>query len=308
MPHDLRIESLEHSSFITTRTYGSRLWFVNNKELEERILAYLAKYQEVYGVVIYHFVLLGNHFHLLADFPRLNRACFMRDFNGMVSKLTRRHVPRFNEGMLWRRYRCQAVCKDSDRLRTFLYGALNPVSSGLVPRLSEYQGYNGCFDAINGISRTFKVVDWRNYRDKKRFNSKLSIKEFTKTYSLTYTRLPGYEKLAQNEYEAFMREAIEERRLEIIQERTKEGKGFAGPDVLAKTEPGTEPHSTKTSSRHSARPLILTRCLETKRAFIDMYFRVRAKFTECYELLKQGAKDVSFPPGTYPPVCLWVAT
>jgi hypothetical protein len=44
MPYHPRIECKHVASFQTTRTRGSKLWLVNNDELEEAILGYaLAK-------------------------------------------------------------------------------------------------------------------------------------------------------------------------------------------------------------------------------------------------------------------------
>ena len=78
MAYPLRLESADEIWHITTRTNGSKLWFVNNKALEYLILAYLAKYTKLYGVKLYAFILMGNHYHLIAKFPESNKAGFMQ--------------------------------------------------------------------------------------------------------------------------------------------------------------------------------------------------------------------------------------
>jgi len=55
--------------FSTIRCRNSRLWFVNNPKLEERILAYTAKYLEVHSVELYAFAIEGSHTHDLAGYP-----------------------------------------------------------------------------------------------------------------------------------------------------------------------------------------------------------------------------------------------
>ena len=76
MSYHPRIESKDHTSFTTSRCRNSELWFVNNKNLESRILAYLAKYTTIYEVVLYGFAIEGNHLQMEADFPKENRAEF----------------------------------------------------------------------------------------------------------------------------------------------------------------------------------------------------------------------------------------
>jgi REP element-mobilizing transposase RayT len=137
---------------------NSRLWFINNSKLVGRILAYLAKYQETYGVVIYAFVIMGNHYHLLAKFPRRNKALFFRDFNGIIAKLVSRHVREFEGGKLWaRRVRSQVVPNPEDIKDRFFYAALNPVNAGIARKLSEYEAYNSIqlFTTVKRLSASW---------------------------------------------------------------------------------------------------------------------------------------------------------
>jgi hypothetical protein len=61
-----RIETNEHSDFITSRTRDSRLWFVNNESLEHRILGLTAKYATRRTITLYGFAIEGNHLHIVA--------------------------------------------------------------------------------------------------------------------------------------------------------------------------------------------------------------------------------------------------
>ena len=95
MTHPLRSEDKDAISFITNRTIGSRLWFINNKSLEDSILSYLAKYQKIYQVKLYALILMGNHYHLIAQFPNCNKSAFMQSFNSIIAKLVPEHVASF---------------------------------------------------------------------------------------------------------------------------------------------------------------------------------------------------------------------
>ena len=137
----IRLEQPHLACLCTSKTVNSALWFVNNPKLEERILAYLAKYQEKYGVILYAFVLQGNHYHINAKFPRCNRAAFFRDFNARIAEAVREFVPAFLGGPLMeRRFTAQFLPLDCDVEQYFFYCALQAVKSGLAQRSLITQG------------------------------------------------------------------------------------------------------------------------------------------------------------------------
>ena len=288
--------------FATIRTVFSRLWLINNPELDERILAYLARYQEHYGVIIYAFVIMGNHYHLIAMFPRGNKAAFFRDFNGMISKLTKSKVKLFEGGKLWaRRVRTQVLPNKGDILERFFYAALNPIAAGLAEKLSLYPSYNSFSDAIRNKIRTFEVVEWQDYNNRKRKNPSLTIAECTKYHRLTYTRLPGHEHLSKNDYIDLMNREVEQRRVKLVNERRKNKLGFATPETLRAQIPGEKPHSTKTSTRDTHRPLVLTLCAKTREKFLNWYFSLVESYRMASRRFRAGEFGVEFPPGTYRP-------
>lgn len=302
MSQPLSYEDKDMVFLITSRTIASRLWFINNKILESMILSYLAKYVFMYGAVIYGFILMGNHYHLLIKFPNMNRAKFMRSFNAMVAKLVAEYVPNFDQGKLWaRRYSFQAVPRPEDVLHWFQYLTLNPVSSGICKDPANYASYNSYEDSINERVRTFKVFERVRYNDRARFNRNIKKEDFVKEYELKYARLPGYEEMDKNEYISQISKLQEARRLEMIEERRAKNQGFATQEMMKRTKSGSKPKSTKKSGRHSFRPLVLTLCRETKAKFLGGYFDLLERFQEASLKFRQGAKNVIFPEGTYAP-------
>ena len=302
MGNPIRVEQNEIIWFITSRTIRSELWFINNPKLQERMMAYLAKYQEKYGVLIYAFRIMGNHYHLVARFPHGKKLDFMRDLNAVFALLVRTHQEDFIGGTLFPAPHDPLALVDEGAIEDkFLYTILNPVSSGIVEGLTEYPDLDTSFDAIAGTNRTFTIVDWRTYRDKVRYNKKLKPSDFETSHTLTYTRLPGYEDMPQKKYEQLFREKIEARRQEIVRGRRSEGKGFLGLTRLRQQQPGQRPRTTKTRSEHSFRPIVQCSCPKRRDEYLRFYFATVEAFRACVERLKQGAKDVVFPTGTYPP-------
>ena len=167
MSQDLSIEHPEYVFFSTTRTMNSRLWFINSPKLQERICAYLAKYQEIYEVIIYAFIIMGNHYHLLARFPKCNKRAFFKDFNSIIALLTDSYVEEFEGGKLWgRRVRSQVVGDASDVMDRFFYTVLNPVGAGICNKISDYTGYNCFHDAAHGINREYEIIDFKDYNNR----------------------------------------------------------------------------------------------------------------------------------------------
>ena len=302
MGYHPRIESSEYASFLTTRSRNSELWFVNNPGLEEAILGYAAKYAERYEVKVYALAIEGNHIQKPAHFPKENRAEFMRDFNSSVARAIPPYVPEYRGGTFWgRRYSQEFLPGDADIEKQFFYTVLQPVQDGLVERISDYPGYNCFHDAVYGIPRKFKVMNWGAYNAARRFNPELSKQQFIEEVTLRYERLPGYEELSQKEYSRLMHEKLEAHRLDIVNQRKAQGLGFVGRDELLKVQPGATPKTTKVSTLTSHRPRAISVCplrrAECEKWYFDHYFTYR----EASPRYRRGETEVAFPRGMYPP-------
>lgn len=106
-----RIEDPVLASFLTTRSRNSELWFVNNPELEQVILGYLAKYKDTREVKLYAFAIEGNHNQSVAKFPKMNRADFMRDLNSSIARAVPKHTMEYPGGRFWARRYSQSARK-----------------------------------------------------------------------------------------------------------------------------------------------------------------------------------------------------
>ena len=299
----LRIETPDLGSFGTARTINSLLWFVNNPRLEQQILAYLAKYQEKYGVILYAFALQGNHFHPVAKFPNCNRAAFYRDFNARVAEAVKRFVADYPGGPLFeRRYTEQALPLDEDVEQKSFYCGLQAVASGLCSRQSDYPGYNSFHDAICGMDRKLSLVEWAEYNAAKRYNANIPIQKFTKEYKLRFSRLPGYEHLSQEDYKKLMLKKHENWRQYYLEKARKdENTQFLTKRELRAVSPGQRPWKTKKSAGEDRRPIVTSVYREAKAQHLCWYFTVWAQYKIASAQYLNGKEDVVFPAGTYKP-------
>ena len=295
----LRVECPNEVQHITCRCARSALWFVNNPALEERILAFLAKYKEKYGVRIYAFQLVGNHYHMLAKFPGANTSSFFRDFNARVAESVRLLVKEFDSGQVFeRRYTSQVLTDRGTIEDYFYYCALQFVSSGQCTRISEYPGYSFFHDAVNEISRTYKHFSYREYENARRKNPEVNPNEFWREYELRYDRLPGYESTDAREYQSLMRSRLEDKRMALI--ANSEAR-FRTKSELRRVRPGSIPRKTKKGTR---RPLVLGTNLEARNSYLEWYFSIVRAYKRASERYRSGAYDVLFPFGTYRPSAL----
>ena len=300
MSDQLKITVKEEVSFNTIRTLYSILWFINNKAFEEEVLGYLAKYQEEYKFELNHFILMGNHYHMIAKFPLGNRHSFMQSFNKVFNNIAKRHIEDFPGGPLWsKRYSSQSLVRKEDRLHWFFYSALNPISSGLVDNIKDFNSYNGFFDAMNLRTREFKLVDWCKYHNNKRHNKNLKPSDCTKTYELKYSKLEGYENLSDAEYKDFIYKEYKQRSALLVEDMKAKGVKFMGKKKLEKLEPGSTPLESKKSETC---PLILTLCKETRAKFMEWYRDISEKFKIASQRYLKGEYGVEFPMGTFKPI------
>ncbi len=301
MGYQLRIEARDKVNFLTTRTECSRLWFVNNQELESAILGYAAKFAQRYAVTLYALAIEGNHIHATALFPEGNRASYMRDFNSCVARAVKKETPHPG-GRVWaNRYSNEFLPADPDIEEYFFYTVLQPVKDGLVDKISDYPGYNCFHDAIWGRVREVKVVRWAEYNAAVRRGRQPNVKDYTDIVQLRYARLPGYEDLSQRDYALLMQAKLESRRLEIVKRRLASGSRTLGRDGLLHISPGSYPVKSKTSTRYSHRPRILSVCPKRRAEELAWYFDIYFEYRTASAQYRGGKLDVVFPSGTYPP-------
>ena len=96
-----------------------------------------------WGLVIYHWVLMANHFHLLIEItdPRL----LPKIMAGMLRSYTAYHHKKYSEcGYLWQgRYKSQPIEKETYLLACGRYIERNPVRAGMSKSAWEYPYSSG---------------------------------------------------------------------------------------------------------------------------------------------------------------------
>lgn len=300
MGYHQRIECTEIASFQTTRARNSEMWFVNNPDLEHAILGYAARYSTRHEVKLYALAIEGNHTQQAARFPNGNRAAYMRDFNSAVARAVPRFQADYPGGKLWaRRYSSEYLVGPKDLEEYFFYIVLQPVNDGLVDDIRDYPGYNCFEDAITGKAREYKVVNWKEYNDARRWDKSVSIDDFTEICTLTYERLPGYEELSQIEYARLMRRKLAKRTKKVLSSRGD--KPCLGAGRLKQVKPGSRPKRSKTSGPRDHRPRVLSKNKVRRSVGEAWYFSIHFAYKKASASYRAGNLNAKFPKGTYKP-------
>lgn len=301
----LRIEGSKYLQLITVKTQGNALWFVNNKSLEQQILTYLARYASIYQVRLYAFVLMGNHYHLLAKFKMRNQAQFMQQLNARIAELVRTLVKDHPGGsVLKHHYSAQYIPLDADILKYFLYCAGQAVSSGLAQSVKAYPGYNSYQSAVRRESCTYRWIDRAGYNRAKRGSLEVVEEDYAIYYELKYELLPGLEKLTPEAYHQELTQDLRVYLKECLRVNAERGVKYPNISKLYEVKPGAQPRTTKTSHRNSYRPLVLCACASTKNRVLEWYFEIFYEYKAAIASFITGRMNVSFPEGTYRPFSL----
>ncbi len=133
MARQLRIQYPGAVYHITCRGNARQTIYKDNKDRKE-FLEILKDSQKIYSIIIYSYVLMSNHYHLLLETPKGNVSDYMRHLNmRYTSHYNRRHK---KVGHLFQG-RFKSILVDKDTYLTMLsrYIHLNPVKIKSMKRI-----------------------------------------------------------------------------------------------------------------------------------------------------------------------------
>lgn len=138
MPRNPYIRSTEFPYHITARCHGKKHFPLELNDVWELFQEELFLSHVLFGLEIHSFVLMPNHFHLLARDPEGSLSESMHRL--MLSVTKRINLQARREGALWsaRFYRC-LIQSPHYYLNAYKYVYHNPVKGGLVSRAEAWR-------------------------------------------------------------------------------------------------------------------------------------------------------------------------
>ncbi len=97
------------------------------------------------GLQVHSFVLMANHFHLIATTPEANISQCMHQFMFRTSKLLTRNGNRINETFAGRHKKC-ILDNNFYFMNAYKYNYRNPIKAGICSRVEDYK-----FSTLRGL-------------------------------------------------------------------------------------------------------------------------------------------------------------
>lgn len=105
------------------------VWDIFCSQLSETIASY--------DLEVHSFVLMSNHFHLIASTPKANISACMHNFMTKTSRKLNKRGNRLNGNFAGRHYKC-ILQENRYFLSAYKYNYINPVTAGICTRVEEY--------------------------------------------------------------------------------------------------------------------------------------------------------------------------
>ncbi len=137
MSKTTRLTSIDFPIHFTARTNNKDHFEIDKQEVWLILLDLLKLATEHFGIKIHCFVLMANHFHLIASTPKNNMSIFMHWFMLQTTKKINTELGRINH--LWgNRYGSQIVDDPIYYLTCLKYVYRNPVKAGICEKIEFY--------------------------------------------------------------------------------------------------------------------------------------------------------------------------
>jgi REP element-mobilizing transposase RayT len=277
---------LEGTTYLVTRRVSERRLFLRPSEQTTAIFGYLlAVLSDRYGILLHAVCVLSNHFHIVLTDPHARLPDFHRDLDALVARAVNCSLGRWEA--LWERDSYSAVRLETAEtiLEKIVYVLANPVAAGLVRRGSAWPGLWSDPRLIGGEGVVFERP-----KDFFRANGPLPA-----AARLRFHAPPGYEN--SPELAADLLSRLRQAEDQAAAELARSGRSFMGVARVLAQKPDARPASGE--PRRGLSPRVACR---NKWKRIEALLRLaefRAAYRDALAAWRAGARDVTFPPGTW---------
>lgn len=281
---------------ITSRVQQGRFLLTPTAEANDLILGILGRAQSMYDVLIFAFIFMSNHLHMLLGVQSpLLMSRFVGFVKGNIAKELG-HLYDWREHFWGKRYHSAPVgSSEQSQLERFMYILSNGCKEGLVASPLDWPGVSSARALFNG-KRTMQGT-WYNrtaqFRALQRGEHKLS----PSTEIVHLSPLPFLEERSPDEQRKFMVAAVRQIEEQTAEIHRQNGTEPLGARAIQRRNPHDKPKEFKPSPApkfHAATPEEYWTMHEARKVKVEAY-------RHAAERLKRGETDVRFPPGSFPP-------
>lgn len=136
----------------------NREWFnISMSIVWEIYCDQLKRVSKEHGLEVHSFVLMSNHYHLLASTPNANISECMHQFMGQTSRLLTKEGNRINQTYSGRHFKT-ILHRPSYYLSTYKYIYRNPVTAGICEKVEEYP-YSTLRGLLNPVEKKIPILE-----------------------------------------------------------------------------------------------------------------------------------------------------
>lgn len=286
MGRPLRDKNPENYRLITIRTDEARLWMIPSRKREKLLLGIIARYQEMFNIVIFAYCILSNHMHFLIQAPEGNTNEFMANVNREIAR--RMNWQNNRIGSFWARpYDDQKVITDDDLMMAFLYVTLNCTRHGLVKDPTDWGLLSSYTQICDEKTRKFTFTCYSEPDPTKRVTE----------HSLKLTPIPEFKQLSKRSRQKKTKLALDQKIEMIAIERFESKHGFLGIDNVKAQIPGSLPQSISRKPRPA--------CYTSTYALYKEFVKNRRESRQDYDLrsmrFRAGEYSIEFPEFFFKP-------
>jgi REP element-mobilizing transposase RayT len=281
---------------VSNRTIQGRFLLRPSPELNEVIIGVLGRAQRRFGLRIFAFQFLSDHYHLLLwvdDAQQL--AGFMEYFGGNLAREAGRASSW--RGKFWTRRYHSAVVDSSresvvDRLR---YIISNGCKEGLVASPLDWPGVSSTPALLDGSMKLSGT--WFDRTREYRLKECRPRPIFPESEEVRLSVLPGLAQLNSEDFERTVRSVVEQVERDTEKMHVANGTRPAGPRWVLRQRPHRVPRAMKISRAKKFLSSFLQNRIQLRLAYLQFVVAYR----DAANRLRSGDRLVEFPPGCFPP-------
>ena len=298
MSRPLRFAPERSLVLVTQRTFQGRLLLRPSEELNDLVLGLLGKVQARYGMVLHACVFLSNHFHLLVSPDSAHQlADFLRSFTARLAH----EVGRLHgwEGPVFPlRYKSSPVSdEEAAQVQWLRYILAHGCKEGLVARPTDWPGVHAASALAEGRFLEGHWIDRSALCEARRRKQGPDLAAFRHRAEVRFTPLPCWAALPAAVYRSRIQGLLEEIERELAPLTESSASGVVGRAAIQ----SQHPHTPVPPPPKRRAPWALAATRDARRALVQAYRDFVQAFREAARKLKQGARDVVFPPWSFPP-------
>lgn len=282
--------------FITARAVRRMFLFLPQRDVVRVFEYLLAVAANMFGMRVHEVLCMSNHFHILLTDGHGRLPEFMNFFDSLLARSV--NALRGTSGSVFEAEYGLVAETDEDKIVAHaVYTLANPCADHLVKRSRQWPGFSTLqmeYGQMVRIERP-KVGLWKEDACHGK-SSRGKPSRLPEVVEFTLERPPVWMELSDAELRAEIRQRLDEREMELIEQRRRDGRDVLGrKGVLAQRWDGfprTPEPLFETKPRVAGRLWLRIAALQQLRDFEDAYRRVRARFLE-------GERDVVWPVGTW---------